>query len=249
MLAVKVTARLIPPEMIGISMASVRSPSSGNWNATELKVASDRKRGDSEPKNAITATSASTRPMFSAPSFARRPQPAGLPWRRRRRQASVMRALPAAAGQHLAERRVGQGDRNQDDRADDHLECIRRNAEQVEPVLRHRDEEHAEDAAEHGAASAAEARSAEDHGRQHIELAPDQRVGHHLLRVVHLHQPANARHQPEPAEGDEMHGRDVDAEPPCALGIVAEGIELTPGGGMPDQHPGGDDADRHDRHR
>ena len=46
-----------------------------------------------------------------------------------------------------------------------------------------------------------------------------------------------------------MHGRDVDAKPPRAFGIVAESIELAPGGGMPDQHPGGDDADRHDRHR
>ena len=38
-LAVKVMARLMPPEMIGISMASVSSPSSGNWKATESKVA------------------------------------------------------------------------------------------------------------------------------------------------------------------------------------------------------------------
>ena len=56
--------------MIGISMASVSSPSSGSWKATESKVASVRKRGESRPKTAITATSASPRPMFSAPSFA-----------------------------------------------------------------------------------------------------------------------------------------------------------------------------------
>ena len=35
----KVTARLMPPEMIGISMASVSRPSSGNWKATDSKVA------------------------------------------------------------------------------------------------------------------------------------------------------------------------------------------------------------------
>ena len=32
-------------------------------------------------------------------------------------------------------------------------------------------------------------------------------------------------------------------------GIVAEGIELPPGGRVADQRPGGDDADRHDQHR
>ena len=60
MLAVNVMARLMPPEMIGISMASVSRPSSGNWNATESKVASVRKRGDSRLKTAMTATSASS---------------------------------------------------------------------------------------------------------------------------------------------------------------------------------------------
>ena len=37
-LAVKVTARLKPPEMIGISIASVSRPSSGSWKATESNV-------------------------------------------------------------------------------------------------------------------------------------------------------------------------------------------------------------------
>ena len=36
--AVKVIARLKPPEMIGISIARVRRPSSGSWKAIEAKV-------------------------------------------------------------------------------------------------------------------------------------------------------------------------------------------------------------------
>ena len=42
-LAVNVIARLNPPEMIGISIASVSSPSSGNWKAIEVKVVPLRK--------------------------------------------------------------------------------------------------------------------------------------------------------------------------------------------------------------
>ena len=62
--------RLMPPEMIGISIASVSRPSSGSWKAIESKVCRERNSGDIVPKNTITATSAIRRPMVSAPSRA-----------------------------------------------------------------------------------------------------------------------------------------------------------------------------------
>ncbi len=50
MLAVKVMARFSPPVRIGSSMASVSRPSSGNWDATEPKVAAERKFGAAKQK-------------------------------------------------------------------------------------------------------------------------------------------------------------------------------------------------------
>ena len=51
-LAVKVIARLNPPDTIGISMASVSKPSSGSWNAIDVKVLRDRKVSDAMPNSA-----------------------------------------------------------------------------------------------------------------------------------------------------------------------------------------------------
>ena len=70
-LAVKVMARFRPPVRIGSSMASVSRPSSGNWNATEPKVAADRKFGAKMPKTMTTTTKAATGPAISGPSVAR----------------------------------------------------------------------------------------------------------------------------------------------------------------------------------
>ncbi len=53
--AVKVMARLSPPERIGTSIASVRRPSSGSWKAIEPKFSPVRKRGVARLK-AITTT-------------------------------------------------------------------------------------------------------------------------------------------------------------------------------------------------
>ncbi|MDT4874189.1 hypothetical protein FQZ97_1094770 [compost metagenome] len=69
-LAVKVTARFRPPVRIGSSIASVSSPSSGSWNATEPKVAALRNWGDARPNTRMTATSARPGPAISGPSHA-----------------------------------------------------------------------------------------------------------------------------------------------------------------------------------
>ncbi len=68
MLAVKVMARLSPPVRMGSSIASVSRPSSGNWNATEPKVAADRKFGARTPNTIMTTTKAKAGPAISGPS-------------------------------------------------------------------------------------------------------------------------------------------------------------------------------------
>ena len=76
---------------------------------------------------------------------------------------------------------------------------------------------------------------------------PTSAFGHDLLRIVDLREAADPGHHAEPAVRDEVHRGDVDAEPPRAFGIVAEGVELPPGGGVADQDPGREHADRHDQ--
>jgi hypothetical protein len=69
-LAAKVTDRLIPPVSSGSSIASVNSPSSGSWKATEPKVASERKLSAARPKISMTAMKARRGPPISAPKVA-----------------------------------------------------------------------------------------------------------------------------------------------------------------------------------
>ncbi|MFL9921779.1 hypothetical protein PQR75_41950 [Paraburkholderia fungorum] len=62
----KVTERLNPPEIRGISMASVKKPSSGNWNATETKVLAEKNRSDAKLRTAMTRTRNPSNPATSA---------------------------------------------------------------------------------------------------------------------------------------------------------------------------------------
>lgn len=66
MFAVKVTARLKPPEISGISIASVKRPSSGNWNAIDTKVLPDRNRSDAALIATTTTARKPSRPATSA---------------------------------------------------------------------------------------------------------------------------------------------------------------------------------------
>jgi hypothetical protein len=66
MFAVKVTERLKPPEIKGISMASVKNPSSGNWNATDTNVLAEKKRSDAKLRTATTRMRNPSNPATSA---------------------------------------------------------------------------------------------------------------------------------------------------------------------------------------
>ncbi len=74
-LAVKVIARLKPPEMIGISIASVSRPSSGNWKAIDVKVVALRKLPAVAPKITQTISSRASRPMISGSAKRARARP------------------------------------------------------------------------------------------------------------------------------------------------------------------------------
>lgn len=142
-----------------------------------------------------------------------------------------------------------QGDRNEDDCADDHLEGEGRDTHQVEAVLGDRDEQQAQHATEHGALAAAQPRPTEHHSSRDIKLAAIKCVRYDLLRIMRLHEPGDACHQSKPAEGDELHGADIDAEAARAFRIVAEGIELPAGRRAGNEEPGGERADGHDDDR
>ena len=67
-------ARLKPPEMIGISIASVSSPSSGSWKAIDVKVVALRNFPDVAPKTMQTNSSNASRPMISGSTRRLRPR-------------------------------------------------------------------------------------------------------------------------------------------------------------------------------
>ncbi len=64
-LAVKVTAILKPPEMIGINVASVSKPNSGNWKAIEVKAPADRKLSAVAPNARMTTIRKTSKPATS----------------------------------------------------------------------------------------------------------------------------------------------------------------------------------------
>ena len=97
---------------------------------------------------------------------------------------------------------------------------------------------HAQETAQHRPAPAAQPGAAQHDGGQHLQLAPDQRVGHDFLGDMCLHQPADPGHHPAPAKGNRLHQPDGNPRPPRAFGVVAKGVKLPPGRGAPDQHPG-----------
>ena len=122
MLAVKVIARLQPAREIGMSMASVSSPSSGSWNAIERKVASVRKPGVVRLNSSTTAARSASRPavsLWSRPASA----PGWPPWLARRSWRAPRRTCRPAQLQ------VGGRDRHEDHGADDHVEGVGRDAQ------------------------------------------------------------------------------------------------------------------------
>ena len=60
-------ARLSPPDRIGISIASVSSPSSGNWNATDVNVGTVRNRSVARLNTSTTTASSISSPAISLP--------------------------------------------------------------------------------------------------------------------------------------------------------------------------------------
>ena len=159
-------------------------------------------------------------------------------------------ARAAEAGEQLLEALdVAHGDGDEDDQAHHHLEGVGRDAQEVEAVGGHGDQGDAQERAEDGPPAPAQACPAEDDGGQDIELAAVEGVGDDLLDVVRLHQPADAGTDAEPAIGEEVHGRDIDADPPGAVGVVAHGVELAAEAGAAQEEPGGDHHGHHDDHR
>src|SRR5919206_1333831 len=195
---VAMMARLSPPEMSGITIASARIPSCGSWNMTDWSVLPVGKRSGIRAENSATRATRRTR---------RPDRPPGAPARSERTKP----ARPASGEERGAAERSGMGGRlslggvpepatpgparehrdrgrGQDDDADDDLEEVGRHAEQVEAVLQHPEQQDAEEHARHRADAAVQARPAEHRRGQHVELAADHRVRHALADAVGLDQ-------------------------------------------------------------
>ena len=89
----------------------------------------------------------------------------------------------------LALRRDGSGayaDENDD--AGNKSKGVGGYAKQGQPILNYRQQDNSEDRSNHRPDSALQASAAQDDGREHVELPPDQRVGHNLFHAVCLDQ-------------------------------------------------------------
>ena len=198
-LVVAMMARLRPPEISGITMASARSPSCRQLEHDRLERADGREpvgqqdreqghQGDEQDQQAGQAAGGRRRGASGRSPRGRR-RASGRP-RPQARAAAFGVRQPAAAG---PAREPGDRGRDQDDEADHDLEEVGRDAEQVEAVLQHARSRMPSSTPRHGADAAVQAGPAEHRRRQHVELVADHRVRHALADAVRLDQARPAR--------------------------------------------------------
>src|SRR5882724_9137184 len=219
-------ARLRPPEIKGTTIAKANRPSSGIWNIIDCTVAMAGKLDGSKiEKRPTSAMRRIVKPTMSPRA----------PWRIRRRAPtssdtdSLRRpdhALPPAPG---AARQSRDACRQQNGETDHDLEKIGGYAEDVEPVLQHRQKDDTEDHAGNAADAAREAGPSQHRGGEHVELVADKGVRDGLADPMRLDQPGESGHEAEISVRENVHGCDVHPEPARGLGIAAHGVELAAG--------------------
>ncbi|MNI39106.1 hypothetical protein D3C73_932790 [compost metagenome] len=143
---------------------------------------------------------------------------------------------------------MGDGNGYDDHRTDDNVHEVTGNADQVEAVFHHANQEHAHQCADHAAFAAVETGTAEHRRRQHIQLATDQRIRYHFTDAIHLHQPANRRHRAEISVGKQMQQPHADTDTSRGLLITSDGKQLASEMGFVEQDPAQSGDRQHDHH-
>src|SRR5215207_1802690 len=115
--------------------------------------------------------------------------------------------------------------------------------EKIEAVAEKADDQHAGKHAEHGAAAAEEAGTADDDCGDRIELGTDAGVGKTGIGTPREQKPGEAGKESADHIDDDEHAIDVDAAHPCGLGVAANGVDMAADRGAIEKEPEADGAD------
>src|SRR5262245_20652537 len=113
-------------------------------------------------------------------------------------------------------------DGNQDGKADDNAEEVGGDAKQVEAILQHGEEQHAEDYAASRTDASNQTSAAEDRYGKHVQFLAVHCRRHRLMHAPRLDEPRDGGEQAEIAVSEELDVENADPDPACRFRLAAE---------------------------